>query len=613
MNTQKQIFLIVVSLFVLVGGCAAYTAIDLTYRGPQKEDYQKEESIRRGALLFANNCRTCHGNRGEGGVGLPLHREEWGDQDPLVLQSTRDMLTRTLTCGRAGTLMPSWLNKFGGALNERQIEHIVNLLTAPYGETYLGDAGQPSNLGWQEAEEFAHNLNTELTAIVGGDSLQSIAKRHGIGPGLLSELNDGMPVNVFIERGTTINLPRDHTYTVYRDNETLERIADARYVGAQILAETNGFPRYRLTVERTDVEFKIFDEQGNEVPGLLPGTLLELPDGATYTVTAGDTIQSIAEQHGITPAQLTGLNESVLGDLEADAEIPFERTLVLPEGTRAVVGPTDTLALIATRFNVEESELTQLNNVQGGNGLPAELELPDGTAYTVQPGDSARTLVDRVVTGVTAEELARQNQVGVEEILGSDVVLKLPKINEYKVQGQSLEDLAQNYSNVSPEALAEANEIDPEAPVRVGTALHLPETAWGTAPPDTRNPGTACVQHAVPPAVFEQLPGVGEPAAPVERPATASTEVVIEGKDNDWILTADGVAQPANKGVVLIPRGTTIQFVGVSAIHTITVNREKEGDDLRPGQTRDLTFDTAGTFVITCDYHPPMLANIFVE
>jgi plastocyanin len=89
--------------------------------------------------------------------------------------------------------------------------------------------------------------------------------------------------------------------------------------------------------------------------------------------------------------------------------------------------------------------------------------------------------------------------------------------------------------------------------------------------------------------------------------------VVIEGKDNDWILTADGVAQPANKGVVLIPRGTTIQFVGVSAIHTVTINKQKEGDDLRPGQTRDLTFDTAGTFVITCDYHPPMLANIFVE
>mgnify|MGYP001386782001 CR=1 FL=1 len=107
MNTQKQIVLIVALMFIFVGGCAAYAAIDLPIRAPDQQEWTEEQSIERGALLFGNNCRTCHGNKGDGGVGPALNRADFQDQDPLVLKQNRDLVRRTLQCGRAGTLMPA--------------------------------------------------------------------------------------------------------------------------------------------------------------------------------------------------------------------------------------------------------------------------------------------------------------------------------------------------------------------------------------------------------------------------------------------------------------------------------------------------------------------------
>ncbi|MCS7296482.1 MAG: cytochrome c, partial [Chloroflexota bacterium] len=96
MNTQKQIFLMIVLSFMLVGACAGYAAFDLPIRAETQRDYQFEESVRRGALLYANNCRTCHGNQGEGFVGPALNRPELKDQNPLVLRDNRAWLTHTI-------------------------------------------------------------------------------------------------------------------------------------------------------------------------------------------------------------------------------------------------------------------------------------------------------------------------------------------------------------------------------------------------------------------------------------------------------------------------------------------------------------------------------------
>lgn len=526
MNTQKQIFLIVVLFFLFVGSCAAYSVIDLPYRSEIREDYHREESITRGALLYANNCRSCHGNQGEGGVGLPLNTAAFQDQDPLKLKANRHLLERTMSCGRAGTLMPSWLDTYGGALNERQIEHIVDFLTAPTDPSLVDENGNPTNKGWQEALEFAHVLNHELTAIVSGDTLDAIAKAHGIGPKELAAYN-GLPTDdpaLFdapVVKGSrakippTPQFPEGRIVTIYTENDTVRKIAEAQHVGAAIIAELNKLP---FKVDTKQGSFTLLGADGEPIYGLFPGQKLALPEGATYRTAAGDTLKSVAEGHSLEVAALVDLNKDMVGALAEEDQLP------------------------------------------------------------------------------------------------PDLELALPGIKEFVVKGQSLEELAAAYGNVTAGSLGEANGIAADAVVQIGQPLKLPDEAWGTAPADTKNDGTACVQYAVSTSMFETIitgkaPAGDKPAVP-ENP---SSDVRIDANANDWTVVADGVAQAINKGVVLVAKGTTIPFESVVGLHTITINGAKDDGDLKQGDKRTITFDTEGEFLITCDYHPDMIAWVFVQ
>jgi LysM repeat protein/plastocyanin/mono/diheme cytochrome c family protein len=527
LNTQKQIVLIVALFFIFVGGCAAYTAIDLPVRAPDQQKWTDEQSIERGALLYANNCRTCHGNKGDGGIGPALNRADFQDQDPLLLRQNRDLVRRTLQCGRAGTLMPAWLNTNGGALNAIQIEHLVNLITAPAtGEDAFGN---PTSFGWTEAVHFAHNLNLHTAAVVGGDTLSLIARAHGIGPAELAALNN-LPVEGTLKQGSTIQLPGfradqdGYAYTVYKDNETITKVAEAHFVGALIIADLNKLD-YSLSVKRGVATMELLTADGQPRAGLFPGEVLALPAGAVYVVTAGDTVPAVAERHGITEEQLKDLNDAIK-DLEPDAEIPAEVT-----------------------------------------------------------------------------------------------ELKLPKIDGYIVQGQSLDDVAQTLSGTTAGMIAEANGLKASDIVAIGTSLHLPEDSWGSAAPDQINPGTACVQHAVPASVFQTLPGIGTatPATEPDEPTEISANVTIFATQTvpefDWIIEADGARSEPNVGGVKVAAGTAITFENVAGLHTITINGTADKPDIGPaaGDKRTITFNEPGKFLITCDYHPAMKGWVWVE
>ncbi|MGE0601925.1 MAG: LysM peptidoglycan-binding domain-containing protein [Dehalococcoidia bacterium] len=612
MNTQKQIVLIVALMFIFVGGCAAYSAIELPVRAPDQTQWTKDQSLERGALLFANNCRTCHGNMGQGGVGPQLLNNpdsQFQDQDPLKLAANRALITRTLSCGRAGTLMPAWLNTNGGSLNAIQIQHLVDFLTSPI---EVNDQGDATSQWWEEAVNFSHNLNGEVTALVGGDTLETIAKSHGIGPKELAALNN-LPIEGLIKKGTELQIPggkdfKGYTYTVYKTNETITKIAEAQYVGAVILADLNGL-NYELTEKRGVATFQLKTEEGKDITGLFPGAELKLPDGATYTVQSGDTIDALAKRHGISASELKNLNKDLLGDLANDDEIPFERRLALPKQV-VIVQDGDTLGTIAQQHGIEVADLAAENQLAEDAvvDVGTELKLPVDAEYIVQAGDTWGLAA--TIHGTTADELAAKNNAKSSDPLKPDVILQLPKIDKYVVQGQNLEDVAKGYGNVTADSLATANGLEANSILAVGTALELPQDAFGTSPPDAKNPGTACVQYAVPANVFDEISGN---TTPVTKPPTASSSVKVDAHANDWTVTADGAAQPANKGVVLIPKGTSVSFESIVGLHTITVNGEKDDGDLTQGSSRTLTFNTAGEFAITCDYHPPMHATFFVE
>src|SRR5215471_14080907 len=72
---------------------------DLRFRGDQVE---------RGQQLFAANCAVCHGDRGQGGVGLKLDTPTNHPTSDVEATQRGEYLTRTITNGRPGTFMPAW-------------------------------------------------------------------------------------------------------------------------------------------------------------------------------------------------------------------------------------------------------------------------------------------------------------------------------------------------------------------------------------------------------------------------------------------------------------------------------------------------------------------------
>lgn len=67
---------------------------------------------RRGRAYFEGNCASCHGLRGEGGIGNTLNAETF-----LAIASDR-FLIETIIEGRPGTAMPSGRSLSGGALGD---------------------------------------------------------------------------------------------------------------------------------------------------------------------------------------------------------------------------------------------------------------------------------------------------------------------------------------------------------------------------------------------------------------------------------------------------------------------------------------------------------------
>jgi LysM repeat protein/plastocyanin/mono/diheme cytochrome c family protein len=614
LNTQKQIGLIIALFFVMTASCAAYTVIDLPIRAEDQAQWQYDEAVERGALLYANNCRTCHGIRGEGFVGPALNTAAFQNQDPLTLAQNKAMLMRTLSCGRAGTLMPAWLNTNGGSLNIRQIEHLVKLITTPAVED---EDGAMVSWAWEEAEHFAHNLNHHTALVVGGDTLTGIARSHDVGVPEIQALNpDVVDTFAFLPKGTKVRLPAsgevaERTYEVKTDRENLHRISESEFVGAMILADLNNIP-YDINLD--DHVFTIGGLEGlsEDGVGLFPGAELRLPAGSTYALRAGDTLDAIAALHNTTAGEILNLNRDLASANDPAAELEERFTLTLPEGAVYIVQDGDTAGLIEEQHHLPKDSLAEADLTPG-----ARIVLPEDAVYVVQAEDTLALAAQ--LHGVDEAALAAANDLAPGTPIRPDVVFQLPDDPAYIVQGQLIPDIVATLGGVTEESLAEAQEppVAVDHVYAVGSNLIMPEDAYGNAPPDAKNPGTACVQHAVNAATFEQII-TGVSAGPPDVPEEFSEDVVIQATQSvpefDWIVIGDGEEQAPNEGAVKIEPGTTVVFENVAGLHTITINGTTEGDDIGPAaETREFTFSEPGEFQITCEYHPAMIAWVFVE
>ena len=173
-RTTTFLAVLIVALFIPVYWFydLGITALGMDGRMAKTIETQYVTDVARGYDLYINNCASCHGENGQGGVGPPLNNQAklyniltptgtsgTGHLNPVYLQRVLEVGGRYV-CGDAKSLMPAWLAP-AGAMNYRQIEELIAFLTAstetefewpPEGAHTTGDVEHRTVTGWRDLE-----------------------------------------------------------------------------------------------------------------------------------------------------------------------------------------------------------------------------------------------------------------------------------------------------------------------------------------------------------------------------------------------------------------------------------------------------------------------------
>ena len=79
----------------------------------------KHEAEDAGAVLYSENCASCHGEDGEGAVAPALNSKS------LLADVSDDQLFGLTRTGVPGTGMPAWSQDFGGPMTDEQVRELV--------------------------------------------------------------------------------------------------------------------------------------------------------------------------------------------------------------------------------------------------------------------------------------------------------------------------------------------------------------------------------------------------------------------------------------------------------------------------------------------------------
>jgi mono/diheme cytochrome c family protein len=72
----------------------------------------------RGAQVFQQNCQVCHGEKGEGRIGVNLAK-------PFASAFPAAFVKQTVSTGVQGAVMPAWAQENGGPLNAQQVDDVT--------------------------------------------------------------------------------------------------------------------------------------------------------------------------------------------------------------------------------------------------------------------------------------------------------------------------------------------------------------------------------------------------------------------------------------------------------------------------------------------------------
>lgn len=317
MNTRKQVLIMSALLLVMLIVIGVYAAW-YPSRAEDAEVEFRESTAERGSILFARNCRLCHGDVGEGGAlgarlpaAPPLNRpdlqgflpteatvpenidassstipvtttdglavgdtilvdeermeiEELGENeitvkrglehteaaqhfpnatiyrldssafDTLNPDSTLNLITNSITCGRVGTAMPAWGAEQGGPLSDEQIRQLTVLIMQGRWDLVEHevdiedaiDAELEEPLPADATEMAVSNVTrfTEGGAIRIGDERLRVVSIPELPTNRFGELPEDRSGVLEVERGVLGTVPLDHAQDaeLYRFPETAD-------------------------------------------------------------------------------------------------------------------------------------------------------------------------------------------------------------------------------------------------------------------------------------------------------------------------------------------------------------------------------------------------------
>lgn len=244
------------------------------------------------------------------------------------------------------------------------------------------------------------------------------------------------------------------------------------------------------------------------------------PDKTTYTVKSGDNLGSIALAFNMSISELQSLNNISDPDLIQVGQVlmVYQNNENSTPGTAVyVVQSGDTLSGIASKFDMTQSELQELNNISDPNKIQIGQELkvyqtesdggsgsggstPNATTYVVQSGDTLSGIAAKF--NMTQSELQSLNNISNPDLIKIGQVLTVyqtdsgsaPDTTTYIVQsGDTLSGIAVRF-NMTQSELQELNNISDPNKIQVGQELLVYSTGGSGDPAPTPETTTYTVK-----------------------------------------------------------------------------------------------------------------------
>lgn len=265
--------------------------------------------------------------------------------------------------------------------------------------------------------------------------------------------------------GETIpSLPESGNYYVVQNGDSLWKIANKYGITVNELKSLNGLTSNNLTV----------------------GQILEVPGSSssasgTYTVKSGDSLWKIANEYGLTVAELKSLNGLTSDNLSIGQVLKVSNSSGSSNssGNTYTVKSGDSLWKIANQYGITVNELKSLNDLTSDIlSIGQVLKIPSssssnssGSTYTVKAGDSLWNIANKY--GITVDELKNLNNL-TSNTLSIGQILKVPNGgNTYTVKsGDSLWSIANRYGT-TVDTLKSLNGLTSNT-LSIGQVLRLP-------------------------------------------------------------------------------------------------------------------------------------------